>query len=223
MIVSHRHRFIFLKTRKTAGSSVEMALRPFLGADDIATQLEEDDTHDLPPPRNYVRGREKLTPRNIWRVLRGKPLKPYLFKSHESAVVIRGHVGEDVWQSYFKFCFERNPWDRQVSQYHFKVSRDRYDVPFDRSLGRRTSYVDNWGIYTIDGEIAVDRVFHFENLKDDFAEACRIIGLSPVPELPHAKSGLRPKKGYRSYYDDRLRDEVAKMYPNEIEKFGYTF
>ena len=43
MIVSHRHRFIFVKTAKTAGSSVELYLRQFCGPDDIVPYLGPDD------------------------------------------------------------------------------------------------------------------------------------------------------------------------------------
>ena len=39
MIVSHKNKFIFLKTRKTAGSSIEIALSKHCGPEDIITQI----------------------------------------------------------------------------------------------------------------------------------------------------------------------------------------
>src|SRR5262245_14307166 len=39
MIISHEHQFIFLKTRKTAGTSVELALRQLCGPDDIIAPI----------------------------------------------------------------------------------------------------------------------------------------------------------------------------------------
>jgi hypothetical protein len=39
MIVSHKHKFIFLKTKKTAGTSIELALSPFCGDSDILVPL----------------------------------------------------------------------------------------------------------------------------------------------------------------------------------------
>ena len=39
MIVSHQHRFIFIKTQKTAGTSIEMALSSICGATDIISAI----------------------------------------------------------------------------------------------------------------------------------------------------------------------------------------
>lgn len=43
MIVSHAHKFIFLKTRKVAGTSMEIALSRYVGPDDIVTPISEED------------------------------------------------------------------------------------------------------------------------------------------------------------------------------------
>ena len=37
MIISHKHKFIFLKTIKTAGTSIQAALEEHCGKDDIIT------------------------------------------------------------------------------------------------------------------------------------------------------------------------------------------
>ena len=59
MIVSHRHRFIFIKTRKTASTSIEIALSQFCGPEDIITPIHPDDeairrSLGYPGPQNFL-------------------------------------------------------------------------------------------------------------------------------------------------------------------------
>ena len=39
MIISHKHKFIFIKTKKTAGTRVKVYLSQFCGSDDIITPI----------------------------------------------------------------------------------------------------------------------------------------------------------------------------------------
>ena len=61
MIVSHKHRFVFVKTRKTGGSSIEHALSEFCGGGDVLTPLPPE--VKIPYlPRNYVVNDQMLDP-----------------------------------------------------------------------------------------------------------------------------------------------------------------
>lgn len=224
MIISHKHRFIFLKTRKTAGTSIEMALRPLLGPDDVSTPWEpgEEAEYGPPYPMNHILGPAVWSARNIGRFLRGRPLRKNQLYGHDRASRIKDLIGESLWDSYYKFCFERNPWDRQVSLYYYNLKRHNRVMSFEQSLRRRRSRVDNWKIYTIQDRVAVDDVFRYENLQDDFERACQNIGI-PAPDLPRAKTGLRENKDYRAAYSEATRRRVGKMYDNEIAQFGYSF
>ena len=42
MILSHAHRFIYIKTYKTASTSIEAALSAICGPDDVITPARED-------------------------------------------------------------------------------------------------------------------------------------------------------------------------------------
>jgi hypothetical protein len=106
VIVSHRHRFIFLRTRKTASTSTELVLAANCGPDDVITGFCDRDEALRPlvgarPPQNLAH-----------------PCG-FVFYNHAPAEQVRAAVG-DCWSSYFTFCFERNPWDKVISLYYHR-------------------------------------------------------------------------------------------------------
>lgn len=230
MIVSHKHRFIFLKTRKTAGTSIELALRSFCGADDIITQVSEDDAGGQPhKPRNYFFPRSEwpLGKRLRWSFgwrpeATRQDMKSIGFFGHATADEIRGRLGDKVWSSYFKFTIERNPWDRQVSHYYWKI-KEWADPPTFEKFVRSGFFIDNWPIYAIGDQIAADHIIQYDNLESGLGEALKAVGLA-TPLLPRAKASFRPQgSSYRTVYDEETRELVGKRYHREIEQFGWSF
>jgi len=41
MIISHTHKFIFIKSEKTAGTSIEAALSRYCSGDDVVTPIND--------------------------------------------------------------------------------------------------------------------------------------------------------------------------------------
>ncbi|MGH8553332.1 MAG: sulfotransferase family 2 domain-containing protein, partial [Methylococcales bacterium] len=162
MIVSHKYRFIFIKTVKTAGTSIETYLSGWCGDEDIVTPVDPPEPGHR--PRNHAG-----------------------FYNHMPGQEIRTLIGVDTWSSYFKFCFERNPWDKMVSWYfYWKTRFNRPAVGFQEFLQQRPFPMD-FDKYAIDGKIAVDFIGQYEHLLEDFRRVCGHLGI-PVPEqLPHPK------------------------------------
>lgn len=228
MLVSHKHRFIFVKTRKTGGTSVELALAPLCGPDDIVTPLKEyRTTGSGVQPRNFRLPRNRWSLRARARRLLGKrtPNRGTGFFQHMPASDIRSLLGDDIWDGYFKFTIERNPWDRQVSLYHWHYRDSETPPPFRdfilSPLRRKRSR--NWSMYTQNDKLIVDRVILYENLQAELDDVLSAIGIDDRAELPKAKSGFRSGRDYRGYYDDETRQLVAGWYAREIETFGFTF
>lgn len=243
MIVSHRHRFIFLKPRKVAGTSVEVALAPLCAEDDIVTPVTEYD------PR--------------WDGEEYRPLGRDWpgYRRHGTLAEVRSRVGEDVWRSYFKFTVVRNPWDLVVSQFHWATRRTLESQPLGHVLARfvrqpgrsrRTVmllasklglglrgleepdfeffatfllrfYPSNDQQYFGDsGGAELDYYIRFEDLAEGFETACARIGVS-APGLPHLKTKSRGGSGYAAYYTTRTRSLVGLHYQRQIQAFGYRF
>ena len=201
MIISHKHKFIFIKTVKTASTSIEVFLSPQCGSDDIVTPI-------VPP----VEGHE---PRNH----QG-------FYNHIPATLIQERVLPELWNSYFKFCVERNPWSKVLSHYHMQVARTGGDYSLDQYLAKGKLPI-NYPRYTdASGEkIVVDRVLRYENLNVDLAEVSARLKLRFDGTLDvRAKSDYRTDRTpYQLVFNEAQRRIVERAFAKEIELHGYRF
>jgi hypothetical protein len=223
MIVSHRHRFIFVKTRKTASTSIEAFIRPNLSSCDIWTPLSNP---EVPGNRYYslwpfdiAAARSAFVRRKL-----GKS-SPFYFRylhDHANLGDLYKGYGSRRFSQYFKFCFDRNPWDFAVSLYHHTAKKrggGKYD--FDEFI-YTYPIPRNWDQYTIRGEVAVDVVFRYEDLDRQIANVVKKFSLF-AGELPRHKSGWRPTTDYRQYYSARTRDQIASQFSGVIEYLKYDF
>lgn len=227
MIISHRHRFIFIKTRKTAGTSVEIALSRFCGEDDIVTHISPQDEVvrsrlGYPGPQHTRLSPFRYTSADWVRLF--TRLERAGFYNHIPARLIRERIGEEVWSSYFKFCFERNPWDKAISMYFWRTRRDDSRRPIAEFIAEQAEQLSDFDLYTLDGRIAVDQVGRFETLQADLDEIARKLDLPGEIELPTTKSSARKeKRHYRDVLGPPERDRIAEVGAREIGEFGYCF
>lgn len=147
---------------------------------------------------------------------------------HRTALEAERWLGSREWRRRFTFSFVRNPWDRVVSHYRYRMQSPmhgrsgRPQVPFaewvDAAYRSRDPDVcvppqmfmtqSEWLVDT-SGAVMVDFVGRFEDLQADFATVCRRMG-RPVVELPHLKATKRLP--YEEYYDVRTREIVAEFF-----------
>lgn len=228
MILSHKHKFIYIKTRKTASSSIEAMLSRLCGPEDVITPTTDRlMTGERLPPQNYRLDHPLVPKRPLLRRLLGRPERHYHpsigFYEHIPAWRIKAYVGDDIWNSYYKFTFERNPWDKQISWYFYKTKSKKHRPSFDSFMGdKKKALVENYSLYMTSGEIAVDFLGRYENLNEDLAHVMKEIGVEnsePLPQLNVYGSG----GDYRQLYTDRTRKLVEEWYAPEIKAFGYEF
>ena len=229
MIISHRYKFIFIKTHKTAGSSMEMALGPLCGPDDIITSMETNEGTGI--PRNYhadnLIGRTYAKSRLFRKcVSRHSPLLGPWYYEHMPASRVRELIGEEIWQSYYKFCFERHPWDKVVSYYNWKkFGQEREIPPFREYVLTKSHRLPRDGGLYFDGETCLmDDVFDYKDFQQTFAGVCAKLGIPYDGVMPREKTGVaKEKQDYRDYYDDETKAKVAEWFSREIKLMGYTF
>jgi Sulfotransferase family len=203
-MISHQHGCIFVHIPRCGGTSIEDVI--------------------WPPPR-------QRTVADLWAGYNGNPYQTGGLQ-HLCANHIRREVGA-AFDSYWKFAFVRNPWDRVISQYLFTLRqrqdlRDILGIPADASLELYLSRVlDREHVqwlqqrpFLYDGEtLLVDFVGRFEQFVDDAHRVFQRLGVTEP--LPHEQKSERTHD--HDYYNPTTRDMVARIYAEDIETFGYDF
>ncbi len=230
MIISHKYQFIFIKTTKTAGTSIETYLSQYCGKEDIFTPFgREEHKHE---PRNYLdyfnplyeivltRGKQYKATTRDW-------LRKEKFFNHIPAYLVRCRISGEIWKSYFKFCVERNPWDKALSHYHFLRGRMGLKLSLDEYLEKNMhclNYPKYMDYYNHD-QIIVDRILKYEKLDEELGNVFRFLGVPFEETLGiYAKSNYRLDK--RSYYEvlaPHQIDIIRTVYEKEIRMHGYKF
>lgn len=141
-----------------------------------------------------------------------------------SATEVRDRLGLPAWRSLFSFCVERNPWDKVLSHFHMVKARSGHDLLFDDYIEKGEFPVD-FDIYSVRGEVVVDRVLRYEALEEELDAVLYRFGVPYEGRIGvYAKSSFRTNRSpYQSYYDSWQVDIVAKKFGREIKLFGYVF
>ena len=158
-------------------------------------------------------------------------------KNHLTAKEVIARIGQNKWNSAYKFTFVRNPWDKAVSLYEYRRKKDRTKIAtrgilFSDWVKMTYGEEKDFSYYNVkafqpqvewlkdnQGNIAMDFVGKFESISEDFKQIAKAIGLDT--ELPHLNASKRV--GYQSYYDNETRDIIAHWFREDIKLFGYEF
>ena len=128
MLVSHRKNFIFTKTVKTAGTSVEAYFEKWCMPDGEWQPL-------------HVR-EEYVSDAGIIGKRADKPSDATWY-NHMSAYNIRHLLGDDAWREYFKFTAVRNPFDKLVSGF-FMFWKQKQANQLARSVDTRELEIEQF-------------------------------------------------------------------------------
>jgi Sulfotransferase family len=229
MIISHKYKFIFLKTRKTAGTSIEIALSKFCGQNDLITPIAAKDERirtnlGYPGPQNYLVPYSRYNLKDGIQSFRERERRR--FYNHIPAYDVRRWIGKRIWDTYFKFCFERNPWDKAISRYSFATTFYKEKISLEEFLQHPDELpkLTNYPMYTIHDHLAVDRVYFYEELPQELEAICEQFKFPEVPPLPMTKAGFRKdKRPYQEVISTKERELIEKICQREIALFGYTF
>jgi chondroitin 4-sulfotransferase 11 len=158
-------------------------------------------------------------------------------KKHLTAREIIGRVGLDQWEEAYKFTVVRNPWNKVVSHYKYRVKTNQTQMGVKhisfkewviRTYGEEKDeyYYDNAKMFQpqvawlkdLDGVISFDRIIKFENLSAGFKEVSSALGLTD--ELDHLNR--TSKTNFSEFFDEETAQVVAHWFQEDIDFFGYN-
>ena len=213
LLISHTHKLIYLKTVKTAGTSVEVLLQQYLFPDVPATHAFEG-----------FAGQSGIVGTRL--TTNGFP-----FFNHMTAEQLKVLVGEQIFKEYLRVACIRNPYDKMVSWFWFtmpaRLRRLLRHMPFLITKTFFASWLNrdfpepDSGIFLNNDEVQVDIFLRYEDLANDVRELFDRIGLpSEEVRIPNLKSEYRVKpQSWQKYYNRKAAELVYSNYRWEFENF----
>lgn len=162
---------------------------------------------------------------------------------HVDASDLLEELGEEGFRRDFVFSFVRNPWDRVVSHYHWRIKTnqtglgdnpipfkdwvvacfDRRELPYydkPKMFRQQTEWLSGSEANIVHQDI--DFIGRFENLSADIDQLSKLLDRPLEAPLPHLKPSNR-SRDYRPYYDGLTRDIIAQAFADDINTFEYSF
>jgi len=204
MIISYTKKFLFIHNYKVAGTSIREALGKY---------------SSRPYEKIHYQALKKL----------GLIPSYNTFKTHEAIQEVKNKMPSYLFNGLFKFGFVRNPWDWQVSLYHFAQQKETHHQHSLISTMSFEEYIE-WRInddlhfqkdFFVDqnGEVIMDFIGKMESINSDFEYVTKSLGISEI--LPHKNKTEHTH--YRKYYTNKTRDLIYNAFKADIEYFGYEF
>ncbi len=212
MLISHRKQFIYTKTAKTGGTSVESYFEKY-----CMPEGEWEFSH----------AREEYISEAGIIGYRGVDHKEKKWWNHMPASEIRDNIGQSLWNKYYKFCVVRNPFDKLISGFYFFENKKRETKELINSFrnwiksGKPLTDRDR---YMIDGEICMDYFIRHENMEEGINYVCSVMNIPFEKErIPKLKSGYRNFDiPIQNLYDEETIQIVKQRFSFELEYFGYN-
>ena len=224
MLVSFRHNLIFLKSKKTAGTSSEAFFQEALWGerpthkqgwkvyeDGFCTPRVGLVDPSIAQRFNIVTA-GKLPGKSFWKIRN--------LNKHSEPDQIRSSLGEKFWETSNKIVNVRNPFELLVSRYFYVRRSTRNKSDFEEWL--RRDPLKPFPVPLRDDSFSLIR---YENLQQDLTRAVMSLGLVIPDQLARYKSECRPEwaQDYRIFYTLGTRRFVEDLYAEWLQVLGYRF
>jgi len=228
MVISHKHKFIFIKTTKVGGTSLELFLDKVCSKEDVFTPYwnkEKDlnfrNNRALFNPFPEILERKKYEGFKLKKMLHNT-LSDFKtrnkFFENIPAWQLKNRIPKNIWDDYLIFTIERNPWDKCVSRYYHSkgIFEPKYkkELTFKMWFDYFVNRIENPWVTTAWGseapynypryanpwtnELLVNKICRYEQLEDDLSEVFNTLNV-PFNGLSEYNAKGNYRKDKRHY------------------------
>lgn len=213
-MISHKYKFIFIHIPKCAGTSV-------------STFLNEGKKLSWKEP-NYE-------------LIHGYCPKRRIFMQHATAdqLLEMESIPENIWESYFKFTFVRNPYDRAISDYNWLKKDQNIKGNFKdylNSKGVFKKYLEDKGelyyrgehkytqtsFFDIEGKLQMNYIGRFETIDSCMVNILNKLG-GDKRLIGHENKSDKNLSHYSHYYSNSAKTLIDDIYFEDLKKLNYNF
>lgn len=236
MIYLSEQEVLFLKPRKVAGSSFELALSKYAGPNCILTPLSEEEVRlekGFRGAQNYYKPLQRWNVIDVikFAALRGRP---QVFTGHDTAQIVKKHLGAGKFENAFKVSIVRNPFSVARSLFfweHRDIDKDTRDIKklFENwAISNPGKLKWNYDQYFLNGDLCIDFMIQYERFSSHLSELelklpC-VKGVASTMKEMDAKRGVTPSSDLKEFYSGM--DDIVKLIEflngEIIDEFGYS-
>lgn len=209
MLISHKHKFVYIAIPKTASSAIRTALGNY-------SEINSNHYNDEPPYRWHITALDLKkhfienkwnwdeyfkfsTVRNPW----DRMVSNYNFFSKYITLYEKNNKGKEDIYTMFIDILQKNPTFEDYIKNHLQ-KEESYEFWYKDETGT----------------ILLDFIGKVETLQHDFDSICKKIGISQ--QKIQCKNATKHEH-YSKYYTNETKQIVAEKYANEIDYFNYRF
>lgn len=215
--VNHDLKALYIHIHKTGGTTIAMNLKKYYGFE----------TYYLRRPDHEKFCFDKKKKKYINYENRVHGIINY-FKT-SSFINRKMNMNQEKWDTYYKFCFIRDPYDRIISAWNHV---NRFNIPFKNFLNLKNTCNDveymhmfmpqHRSIINEKARKYINYIGYFENFNNDFDNILKNIGIKEIKHDEESKLNVRNHRKFYEYYDQEALDKVNILMKEDFDNLNYN-